>query len=470
MIFADSLPFAKTFFAVVPELSASTVGLLTRFVVACIHTLRSASQAADSIRIDPRHRCQLVRFLARQRWSQDFLALQRFADLILQSCLHERGEWLFLLDQTTHTTCGLHAQNTYSCRNSKKRKKNSQRKQKKTPPRLNHVFVCAILISPQTGTRIPCVRPYHTEEYCKQLAAKADEARARAKGKARKAKVRPAPVFATQADLAASMIRSVGVPSGSRVLVLGDTAFEAKQIRAACGERGFDWITPANPERVLAGKKNRKRLTTFSEGFEASSMTRIELCPGLTDWWRHQRGSSDKAWRGKYARLYWARAETVDVHNIGEVLAVFSTTVKPQTGQKVQVQKILLSNLLHWDARQVAAAYAVRWQIEVFFKEMKSDLGMDNYRLRNFQEIAGWVQACMIAFCYLEYYRLRKREEAEKKEWWFRQRTKGLQTQVLLDIEEADLERLASQMQTEEGRRWLKQRLHKAVPLERRRP
>ena len=468
MIFADSLPFAKAFFAA-GKLSASTVGLLTRFVVACVNTLRSASQAADSIRIDPRHRCQLVRFLARQRWSQDFLALQRFADLILQSCLHERGEWLFILDQTTHTTCGLHAQNTYSCRNSKKRQKNSQRKQKKTPPRLNHVFVCAILISPQTGTRIPCVRPYHTEQYCQQMAAQADKARAKAKGK-NKAKVRPAPVFATQADLAASMIRSVRVPCGSRVLVLGDTAFEAKQIRAACKQRGFDWITPANPERVLAGKKGRKRLTTFSEGFEASSMTRIELCPGLTDWWRHQRGSSDKAWRGKYARLYWARAETVDVHNIGEVLAVFSTTVKPQAGQKVEVQKILLSNLTHWDARRVVEAYGVRWQIEVFFKEMKSDLGMDNYRLRNFQEIAGWVQACLIAYCYLEYYRLRKREGADKKEWWFRQRAKGLQTQVLLDIEEADLERLAGQMQTEQGRRRLKEPLRKAVPLERRRP
>jgi hypothetical protein len=67
MIFADSLPLAKSFFAAA-QAPASTVGLLTRFVVACLTTLRCCAQAADSIRIDPRHRSQLVRFLARRRW------------------------------------------------------------------------------------------------------------------------------------------------------------------------------------------------------------------------------------------------------------------------------------------------------------------------------------------------------------------------------------------------------------------
>lgn len=452
MIFADSLPFAKPFFAAA-DLPVSTIALLTRMLVACLHTLRCASQAADSIRIDPRHRAQIVRFLARESWAKDWTTLERLADLVLESCLREQGDWLFILDSTTHTTLGLNAQNTYSARNTKKRKTNSNRKQKKTPPKLNHLFVFGLLISPQTGTRIPCVRPYYTEGYCQQQAAQ---------GK---------PVaFRTQADIAADMIRAVRVPQDSRVLVLGDTAFEAKQIRAACKARGFDWIVPANPERVLAGKKNRKRLSAVSQDFTAESMTRIELCPGLSEWWRHQRGSLNKAWRGKYARRYWARAETLKVHNIGEVQVVFSTTVQPQTGQAVQVQKILLTNLLHWDVERVVSSYATRWQIELYFKEMKSDLGMDNYRVRNFQEVEGWVQACCVAFCYLEYYRLQRMEQTEKTQWWFRQRSKGLQTQVLLDIEQADLAEVASRMETEQGRRWLLERLRKAVPLEQRRP
>jgi hypothetical protein len=118
----------------------------------------------------------------------------------------------------------------------------------------------------------------------------------------------------------------------------------------------------------------------------------------------------------------------------------------------------------------VVSAYAARWQIELFFKEMKNELGLSNYRVREFHEVEGWVQACGVAFCYLEYYRLQRRTESERKEWWFRQRTKGLALQVLQDIEWLDLQRLAGQMETEAGRHWLRQRLRKAVPLEQRRP
>jgi Transposase DDE domain len=456
VIFADSLPFAKAFFAPA-KLPQSTVALLTRFVVACLDTLRCAADAACSIRTDPRHRAQMVRFLARQGWSKDWLALERLADVVLEACLREQGDWLFILDQTTHTTLGLRAQNTYCCRNTNKRKKNSKRKQKKTPPRLNHVFVFGLLVSPQTGTRIPCVRPYYTEEYCQQRQAQARPGR-------------PAPAFATQADIAADMIRSVRVPAGSRVLVLGDTAFEAKQVRAACEQRGFDWITPANPERVLAGEKPRRRLTELGEGLDADGMARIELCPGLSEWWRHQRGSKAKAWRGKYARRYWARAETHRVHNVGSVLVVFSTNERPEAGRKVQAKKILLSNLLHKDATRVVSAYAARWQVEVFFREMKSELGLSNYRVRDFKEVEGWVQVCCIAFCYLEYYRLRRRDQSERKEWWFHQRTRGLAVQVRREREWSDLELVASEMGTEQGRARLRACLRRAVPLEQRRP
>jgi hypothetical protein len=101
---------------------------------------------------------------------------------------------------------------------------------------------------------------------------------------------------------------------------------------------------------------------------------------------------------------------------------------------------------------------------------MKSELGLSNYRVRDFKEVEGWVQACGVAFCYLEYYRLRRMEQAQKREWWFRQRSKGLRTQALLDIEQADLREVAHRMETQEGRRWLLDRLRNAVPLEQRRP
>jgi hypothetical protein len=174
--------------------------------------------------------------------------------------------------------------------------------------------------------------------------------------------------------------------------------------------------------------------------------------------------------RGKYRRLYWDRAETLDVHNLGRVRVVFSTTIQLQPGQAVQVHKVLLTNRLTWDAAQVVAADAVRWRIELFFKECKSDLGLSRYRLRDFVEAERWVQACCVAFCYLEWYRRLHQEDSGRPEWWFGQRTSGRSLQVLSDIETADLERIAAPMGTAEGRRWLLERLRQAVPPKQRRP
>jgi hypothetical protein len=456
MIFATSLPDAKTFLAPLP-LPATSLQTLVRFLVACLQGLHAAADAAGAIRTDPRHRAQLVRFLARHGWSDNWQTLTTLAEQLLQRCAAEVGTWVFILDQTYHTTFGRHAQNTFSRGNKKARSRQSARRQKKAHRHACHCFVLGLLISPVTGTRLPYVRSYYTRAYCQQRAASATRRR-------------PAPTFRTQTDLGADLIRALPVPRGCPVLVLGDTAFEAHQVRAACRARGFDWITPANPERVLAGPRDRPRLRAHCTHLAETAATPISLSPGLTDWWRHQRGSRGKAWRGKYARRYWARAETLDVHRVGTVGVVFSTTQEPQPGQPAAVQKILLTNRADWDAPRVVAAYAVRWQIEQFFKEMKSDLGLSRYRVRSFVEVEGWVQVCCIAFVYLEWYRLRRREAAERKEWWWRQRTRGLALQVLRDSEWGDLEAVAEALQSPAGRERLQACLRRAVPLEQRRP
>jgi Transposase DDE domain len=455
VIFANSLPDAKAFFAPL-ALPATAVLTLTRFLVACFDRLRCAADAAGAIRTDPRHRAQLVRFLARRGWSRDWNTLATLADHLLRQCHQEVGTWVFLLDTTYHTTSGRHAQNAFSRGNKKRRGRHSGRGQKKTHPHACHCFVFGLLLSPRTGTRLPVVRSYHTRDYCRRRAAAAT-------------RQRPALAYRTQTDLAAEMIRDLRVPAGCPVLVLGDTAFEARQTRAACRARGFDWITPANPERVLAGRKNRPRLRDHRTHLGTESATPLTLSPGLTDWWRHQRGGRCKAWLGKYARRYWARAETLDVHNVGTVLAVFSTTQQPQAGRPSEVQKVLLTNRTDWDAGRVVAAYAVRWQVEQFFKEMKGDLGMSRYRLRDFQEVEGWVQVCCVAFVYLEWYRLRRRAESERKEWWWRQRTRGLALQVRHESEWSDLEQIAAAMETQEGRARLRDCLRRALPPEQRR-
>ena len=69
------------------------------------------------------------------------------------------------------------------------------------------------------------------------------------------------------------------------------------------------------------------------------------------------------------------------------VMLVFSSS-KP-IGKKIKREKtkLLMTNAKHLSARQVCELYSLRWQIELFFKELKSTLGMSQYSFKNFEAV-----------------------------------------------------------------------------------
>lgn len=42
--------------------------------------------------------------------------------------------------------------------------------------------------------------------------------------------------------------------------------------------------------------------------------------------------------------------------------------------------------------------YSLRWQIEQFFKELKSTLGIDHYHLQKFECVEAWVELALTTF------------------------------------------------------------------------
>jgi hypothetical protein len=448
MIFADALPKIKTFLRPA-RLAASTCGLLVRFIAASLsHPGRmSCSQAAGAVRSQARHRAQLARFLARDRWAKDWAVLAAVADLLLAQEAQRGGTWLFLLDQTHVGQQGQKAENTFSRGNYRQRPKKSNRKQKKYARRSCHCFVCGLLLTP-CGIRIPCCRCYYTKDFCQ-------------------AKKKP---YKTQVALAAELIREVAVPPAAAVVVLGDTAFEAKGIRAACGERGFGWVVPLNPERVLAGSKPRPKVKSLSENLSAEHFQAVRLIPGQGVYAAQQRAAQCRLSPKAKARTFWVHPERRDVHNVGDVLLVFSTNQQPPAGQKVRVQKVLMTDGVLLAAAQVVALYAVRWQVELFFKELKGTLGLHQYRFKRFAAVAGWVQACLVTFCYLEWFRsqqLARPGLPEKaKAWWRAQRSYGLSRVVLGRADEHDLAKLLHWAGTKTGLRKLRRSLRQALPKE----
>jgi Transposase DDE domain len=447
MIFPEALPLIKTFLQPV-ALGRCAQGLLLRCLVAFLMHLgkMSASQAAGAVRSDARHRAQISRFLGRAYWKRtDLLGPLRAALLALEA--QQDGLFIFDVDQTFCGSQGRCRENTFSCGNYRQRPRKSHRKQKKTARRSAHGFVMGLLITP-SGIRIPFATSFYTKDYCRKT--KRD--------------------FHTQAELAARLIDQLPVPDGARVIVLGDTAFEAQSIRTACAARKFTWIMPVNPERVLATAKPRPKVTSLAQELHADQMVRLEVHPHRGQYVAYRRIARCRIGPKLKPRTYFVHQESREVHSVGRVRLVFSTTNPPQPGQAVDVQKILMTNDESLSHQDIIEIYQLRWQIELFFKELKSTLGMDRYRFRKFARVETWVQLVLASFLYLEWVRarqLRKRTlTAKQRAWWQAQRTYGLAGAVRQTAERKELDLLADALETPGGRKRLSKLLSRSHPKE----
>ncbi len=452
MIMTDALPGIKRFFARA-ALSPLALAMLLRLAAAFIrHDGRmSASQAAGAIRSQARHRAALVRFLADCHWAKDWTVLTHVADLLLRLEARRQGTWALVLDQTLCGQQGTKTENTFSRGNYRKRPKKGNRKNKKLARRSCHCFVMGLLLTP-SGLRIPCCRCYYTEDYCQ--AKKKD--------------------YRTQTQLAAELVRAVAVPDGAPVVVLGDTAFDAQVIRAACQERGFHWIVPVNPERVLAGPKPRPKVSSLVPGFCADGFAPVRLVSSQGPFAAQRRVARCRLGPKVKGRTYYVHPERRAVHSVGEVLLVFSTKEKPESGKPVVVQKVLMTDDVSLSAARLVELYDLRWQIELFFKELKGTLGFHQYRFVEFVKVEGWVQSCLVTFVYLEWYRARQVRRcglaATERRWWQWQRSHGLCQALRQEAEDHDLDQLLEWAQTRTGLKKLKKCLRAARPLEYRKP
>jgi Transposase DDE domain len=454
MMMKDSLPGVKRFLGKA-KVSEHEKGFLVRLMTAFIMHLgrMSASQAAGAIRTQARHRAAVIRFLAERKWSGDWCVLEQLARLVLEAETASGGTWAFIVDQTLCGQQGKKTENTFSTGNRQRRPRKGRRYQKYHYARKScHCFVMGLLLTP-SGIRIPCWRSYYTKEYCKH-------------------KGRP---HRTQTELAAELIQAAVVPEGANAVVLGDTAFDAESIRDACAARGFAWIVPMNPERVLAGPKGKRRkVRSLVEEFSANQFAPVRLTPGQGTFVEKRRIARCRLGPKVKTRTLYVHRERREVHSVGEVQLVFSTKERPKRGQAVQVQKILMTNDRKRSAAEVVELYTLRWQIELFFKELKSTLGLHQYRFRRFEKVQSWVATCLLTFLYLEWYRagqLRRRDlTAEEKSWWRWQRSYGLGVAVRQEAEEAELICLAEWTRTPTGVKKLKRLLRAARPLEYRRP
>lgn len=411
----------------------------------------SCSAAAGSIASEPIHRGELTRFLARPRWQKiDFNAPLRKALLALEAA---RGRFIFILDATLVSQAGMKTKNTHSTGNRKRRPKKGRRyNAKKIVPKKCHSFTFGLLITP-SGIRIPFQIPHYTKEYCQEKGI----------------------VHRTTAESAAEMIRELPLPEGADVVVLGDTAYDADVVQQACHEKGYVWIVPANPGRVYEGPKGhrptvRSRLKDWT-GLSLKTI-RLRMCEGKQAGYR--RLSQWRIGPKQKPRVFYAHQERSVVRRVGDVQLVFSTTKQHLKTATPDDVKILMTNATNLSVTEVVELYSLRWQIELFFKELKSTLGFHQYRFQDFAAVRAWAEIAITTILFLEYERARRltnrRVPKETRNWWQRQRLHGLCSGVRQTTAHRELKYLADRLKSAGGLQKLKRLLTAALPNEYRTP
>jgi Transposase DDE domain len=445
---ADLLPGLKRWVGRL-GLEDSAKLLVIRVVVAfLLHAGRmSCLRAAGAVRSEVRHRAQISRFLARPRWRKlDINSISRQMLLDLEA---SDGPFIFLIDATLVSQAGKRTENTYSTGNRQRRPCKGRRYGKNKRARKNcHSFTMGLLITP-SGIRIPFSKPYHTHEYCKK------------NGLAHR----------TTAEAAADMVRELPLPPGARVVVMGDTAYDAEVVRDACADCGYSWIVPCNPERVLAGPKGKRpRVRSLLKDWSKWSRQTLKLAPGQGAYAVYRRLSLHRIGRKAKPRTYYVHQERRRVHSVGEVRLVFSTMRKNLKTATPDDVKILMTNDQRLTVRDVIELYSLRWQIELFFKELKSTLGFHQYQFQKFGPVEGWLQLALTTFMYLEWYRVQQMSRRglsdNEKLWWQHQRTYGLCQAVRSASEQNELQYIADCLETPGGTRKLKRLIRDSFPKE----
>src|SRR5712691_8623412 len=148
-----------------------------------------------------------------------------------------------------------------------------------------------------------------------------------------------------------------------------------------------------------------------------------------------------------------------------------STTKEPKLTQATPDHvKILMTNDSTLKLKDVIELYSLRWQIELFFKELKSTLGFHQYRFQRFACVESWAELALTAFLYLEWFRVRqltRRGLTEKdRAWWQSQRTFGLCQAIRQASQRAELSYVADRLKTPGGIQKLKRLIDHSFPSE----
>jgi len=325
-----------------------------------------------------------------------------------------KRQWIAILDTTFHSTQAEQMENLiHRSRRHDPNRRSSQQ----------HAFVMGLLLT-NCGARLPLPRrSYYTKDYCRRYRRR----------------------FRTQVQLAAALLRDIRLPEDVELTVVFDSAFDAAAIHRVCRQCNYRAVFPLDPNRTLsagpavdaAGLAGQK-VVAWTRDWCRDEFALLALQYANEDhvFWR--RRHRDNLRRRKTYRHYALAARPATVSNLGTCLVVASYKENPRVqfgaGQSADWWdyhrapiryrkagrpapqrwhgKVLACTDATATARQVVEWYEIRWQIEIFFREIKSRLQFGCYVLHKFAAVERYLDLLLMGLLLLETERLRDLQAA----------------------------------------------------------
>jgi len=326
----------------------------------------------------------------------------------------KQRQWIVAIDTTYHDSVSECMENMIVM---------SKPKDPSRQPTRQHAFVMGLLLTDRGG-RLPLPRKsYYTQAYCRKYRRR----------------------YRTQVQLAAAMLRELRVPDDVEVTVVVDSAFDAGAIHKECRRRGFRAVFPLDSNRVLARSPAQdeagisgEKVVEWTRHWSQTEFTVLELQVDSEDHVFARRRHVDNLRVKKTERRYAAAARRAAVSKLGECLIVTSykenRKVQLQAGQSgewwayhrlpVSYRKEDRHKAARWHrkvlactdptatARQVIEWYELRWQVELFFRELKSRMQFECYVLMKFAAVERYLDLLLMGLLLLEKQRLTDMQRA----------------------------------------------------------
>ena len=127
--------------------------------------------------------------------------------------------------------------------------------------------------------------------------------------------------------------------------------------------------------------------------------------------------------------------------------------------------RYILTDKLDMNTAEILTIYSYRWQIELYFKELKSYLGLGNYQMLPFKAIVRHIDCVIMAFMYLEYLRICKLHEEPSSKQWRYSRTLEMSYVLQHEVRMTHLAYLKRAIKDESSFVKLEQKLMEKLPL-----